>query len=87
MCLDEIANLRIYSLAEFAAAENSIMPHPLGQQVFAISRRNTGAQCVRRFGLAITGNVVQFAFDRKQRCFGDRLGRDKLAANTPLAFG
>ena len=67
MFADEIANFWIYSLAKFAATENPVMTDPLCEQVFAPCCRNTCAQCMRRFGLAVAGYVIQLTFDREQR--------------------
>ena len=61
------------------------MAGALDGQVLVVGLGNAGAQVVRGSGLALAGDVVQFAFDAHQRGLPDRGGLHQLAIDLPHA--
>ncbi|KAG0936938.1 hypothetical protein G6F31_015664 [Rhizopus arrhizus] len=82
---EEVAHLRVHHFAPAAAAEDAVVTGTFDDEMLAAVCTDAGAQCLRRFGLAEAGDVVQLAFDAQQRGIADGRRVDLLAIDHPLA--
>src|SRR6185503_11290784 len=83
---DETANLRVDRFAESAPAEYAVVPQSLRQQVLALVGRNVAAEGLGGFGLAVSGNIVQFTLDGEQSRLADCFRLYEGTAHPPLSF-
>src|SRR5262249_20227792 len=70
---NELADLGVNDFTPAPAAENAVMPAPGHFEMLAALRRDAFAQGMRGLGLAVAGNIVQFAFHGEQRGMADVL--------------
>ena len=72
--LHELDDDRHHMLAEFAAVEDAVMADAFLHVVLAHRGGKVFAQMLRCFGLADAGDIIQLAFEREKRRFGDGFG-------------
>jgi hypothetical protein len=79
---DEIAHLRVDHFAPAPAAEDAVMAGAFDGQVLAGRPRECRCTACARRGLALAGDVVEFAFDRSAAA--QRYGSSTGATRSPL---